>query len=182
MKSFIDYLIESHQTYVFRLKIAGEVTSEQLDRLENLLDKFGVESMSKPSRTPIQEHPIDFPESVTNTEVNIIDLETSYPATPQVLTAIIGEVTGYPESHIVVLTDDQNDAQEETLDAMEVDPEYEPLLGSDYPTEPPEAAFGEKLIKHAETRKFEFAGKKAPKVKTTNDLPVGTKSPIGSKK
>ena len=55
MKSFVEYLIESSKTYEFRIKIAGEVTDDQMQRIESLMEKFGLESITKPKRTPIQE-------------------------------------------------------------------------------------------------------------------------------
>ena len=186
MKSFVEYLIESSKTYEFRIKIAGEVTDEHMERIENHMEKFGLESISKPKRTPIQEQPSGFGESVKNTEVNIIDVETNYPATPQVLGAMLRDIVGIPESHVVVVNknDPEEIARETATDVS--DEEYKPLLANDYDSETLDPSYGDQyntnFLKELETRKYEFAGKKTTKSKSTNDLPVGKSSPIGSKK
>lgn len=187
MKSFVEYLIESSKTYEFRIKIAGEVTDEQMQRIESLMEKFGLESITKPKRTPIQEQPSGFSDSVKNTEVNIIDVETNYPATPQVLGAMLQEICGLPESHIVVVNKNHpEEIAKEVADSEPEQKEYTPMLGSDYDQDKLEPTFGDKynmqFLKDLETKKYEFAAKKAPKAKTTNDLPIGKSSPIGGKK
>lgn len=186
MKSFVEYLIESNKTYEFRIKIAGEVTDEHMERIESHMEKFGLESISKPKRTPIQEQPSGFGESVKNTEVNIIDLETNYPTTPQVISAMLGEICSLPESHIVVVN--KNDPEEiarETA-SQEKEEEYKPVLINDYDKEKLEPSYGDEynksFLKTLETKKYVVAGTKTPKTKTTNDLPAGKASPIGSKK
>ena len=60
MKSFRSYLVESEQTYKFRIKLANELSAETMDALETALEKYEVASISKPKKTPIQEHPMDF--------------------------------------------------------------------------------------------------------------------------
>lgn len=186
MKSFVEYLIESIKTYEFRIKIAGEVTDEHMERIENHMEKFGLESISKPKRTPIQEHPAGFAESVKNTQVNIIELETNYPATPQTISAMLGDICELPESHIVVVNrnDPEEIAREEGESAE--GKEYEPLLINDYHKEKLDPTYGDEynasFLKELQTRKYETSGKKTPKAKTTNDLPVGKTSAIGSKK
>jgi hypothetical protein len=66
------------------------------------------------------------------------------------------------------------------------DEEYKPLLANDYDSETLDPSYGDQyntnFLKELETRKYEFAGKKTTKSKSTNDLPVGKSSPIGSKK
>jgi hypothetical protein len=187
MKSFVEYLIESSKTYEFRIKIAGEVSDEQMERIESLLEKFGLESITKPKRTPIQEQPSGFSDSVKNTEVNIIDVETNYPATPQVIGALMQDACSLPESHVVVVNKNHpEEIAKEVADGEPEQKEYTVMLGSDYDKEKLDPTFGDKynmnFLKDLETRKYEFAAKKAPKVKTTNDLPGGKSSPIGSKK
>ncbi len=186
MKSFVEYLIESIKTYEFRIKIAGEVTDEHMERIENHMEKFGLESISKPSRTPIQEQPSGFGESVKNTEVNIIDVETNYPATPQTIGAMLKDICELPESHIVVVNrNDPEEVAREEADSTKEE-EYKPLLANDYDKEKLDPTYGDQynanFLKELETRKYETAGKKTPKSKTTNDLPVGKISAIGSKK
>lgn len=161
MKSFVEYLLESTQPYEFRFKIAGELSDDCIDRIEMKLDKHGLESMSKPKRTPIQEQPAGFAQGVKNTEVQIIDVSTSYPVTPHELSAMLADICGLPESHIVVVN--KNDPEEMAREAAkdEKESEYEPIMGTDYPEEKQEEVFGDKynenMLKELETRKYETA-------------------------
>lgn len=187
MKSFVEYLIESSKTYEFRIKIAGEVTDDHMERIEAHLEKFGLESITKPKRTPIQEQPSGFSDSVKNTEVYIIDAETNYPATPQVIGAMLQDICSLPESHIVVVNKNHpEEIAKEVADSEPAKTEYKPILGADYDKEKLDPTFGDKynmkFLKDLETRKYDFVAKKAPKAKTTNDLPVGKTSPLGGKK
>lgn len=163
MKSFVEYLIESSKTYEFRVKVAGEVTNDHMDRLESRLEKFGLESISKPKRTPIQEQPSGFNEAVKNTEVNIFDVTTNYPATPHQIEAMIQELCDVPESHVVVVNKNSPEeiAREEAASKKEGD--YEPILLKDYEDEKLDPTFGDEynqnFLKELETRKYEFASK-----------------------
>lgn len=164
MKSFVEYLLESNQPYEFRFKIAGELSDDCISRIESRLDKHGLESMSKPKRTPIQEQPAGFAQDIKNTEVNIIDVSTNYPTTPHQLLAMLTDTCGLPESHIVVIN--KNDPEEVAREAAskEKESEYEPIMGSEYPEEKQDEVFGDKynenMLKELETRKFEIAKEK----------------------
>jgi FKBP-type peptidyl-prolyl cis-trans isomerase (trigger factor) len=84
------------------------------------------------------------------------------------------------------ITASEEEIAKEVADGEPEQKEYTVMLGSDYDKEKLDPTFGDKynmtFLKDLETRKYEFAAKKAPKVKTTNDLPGGKSSPIGSKK
>ena len=58
MKSLKSYLVESEQTYKFRIKMAEKCDDETMNALESALEKYEVASISKPKKTPIQEHPL----------------------------------------------------------------------------------------------------------------------------
>jgi len=162
MKSFRSYLVESEQTYKFRIKLACECSDETMDSLETALQKYDMKSMSKPKKTPIQEHPMDF-QTLQNAEVFIMDTELQYPVTAHQLYEYISQVVGVPASHLVVINQDNPEeiAREEAL--KEEGAEYETLLGSDYKEEKQDATFGdaynENMLKSIETRKYEFAKK-----------------------
>jgi hypothetical protein len=161
MKSFVEYLIESSKTYEFRIKIAGEVTDDHIARLESRLEKFGLESISKPKRTPIQQHPSGFGESVQNTEVNIFDVVTNYPATPQQIDAMLQELCNLPGSHVVVVN--KNDPEEiaHEVAATTKEEEYKSILQNDYDAVKLGPIFGDEyntiFLKDLESTKFEFA-------------------------
>lgn len=162
MKSFRSYLVESEQTYKFRIKMAEKCDDETMDALETALQKYDMKSMSKPKKTPIQEHPMDF-QTLQNAEVFIMDTELNYPVTAHTLYEYISQVVGVPASHLVVINQDNPEeiAREEAL--KEEGEEYEALLGSDYKEEKQDPTFGdaynENMLKSLETRKYEFASK-----------------------
>ena len=162
MKSFRSYLVESEQTYKFRIKLACECSDETMDALETALQKYDMKSMSKPKRTPIQEHTMDF-QTLQNAEVFIMDTELNYPVTAHTLYEYISQVVGVPASHLVVINQDNPEeiAREEAL--KEEGEEYETLLGSDYKEEKQDPTFGdeynETMLKSLETSKYEFASK-----------------------
>jgi hypothetical protein len=185
MKTFTEFLIESSKTYEFRVKVACDCSNDHMERFENQMERFGLESISKPKRTPIQEQPAGFAASVKNTEVSIIDIETNYPAAPHQITAIAQEVFSVPESHIVTVNKNAPEelAREEAASTKEE--EYKPVLANEYDDEKLDASFGNEynssFLKELETRKYEFESDNKTKAKTTNELEIGTKSPITGK-
>ena len=84
MKSLKSYLVESEQKYKFRIKMAEKLDDEIMNQLETILEKYEVASISKPKKTPIQEHPMDF-QTLNNAEVFIMDAELNYPNAPYTL-------------------------------------------------------------------------------------------------
>jgi hypothetical protein len=135
---------------------------ERMDALEAALEKYDVKSISKPKKTPIQEHPMDF-QTLQNAEVFIMDAELSYPVTAHQLYEYISQTVGVPASHLVIINSDHPEeiAREEAAKAE--GKEYETLLDSDYKDEKQDPTFGdaynENMLKSLETRKYEFAKK-----------------------
>jgi hypothetical protein len=162
MKSFKSYLVESEQTYKFRIKMAELCDDERMNALEAALEKYDMKSISKPKKTPIQEHPMDF-QTLQNAEVFIMDAELSYPVTAHQLYEYISQTVGIPASHLVIINSDHPEeiAREEA--AKVEGEEYETLLDSDYKEEKQDPTFGdaynENMLKSLETRKYEFAKK-----------------------
>ena len=116
MKSFKSYLVESEQTYKFRIKMAEKGDDEIMNALETALEKYEVASISKPKKTPIQEHPMDF-QTLNNAEVFIMDAELKYPVTAHQLYEYITQTVGVPASHLVVINSDHPEeiAREEAI-------------------------------------------------------------------
>ena len=116
MKSLKTYLTEAETTYNFRIKVAEKCDNETLDALETALEKYELKSLSKPKRTPIQEHPTDF-QTLNNAEVHIMDAEVVYPVTANTLYEYISQVVGIPGSHLVVINKDHPEeiAREEAI-------------------------------------------------------------------
>jgi len=82
MSTFGQYLTESTKQYDYRIKVAGEISDDFGPRMEQCLAKYEVSKLSAGKKTPIQEHPLDFP-MLKNHEVHIFELTTSYPASPR---------------------------------------------------------------------------------------------------
>jgi hypothetical protein len=101
MKSFKDYLTESKKQYDFRIKIAGDMTTENESNLKQGLDKYALTSFKKVGKTPIQQLPLDFPQ-VKNLEVNIYEVTLDYPTTQFELTEYISQHCGINRSHLAV--------------------------------------------------------------------------------
>ena len=63
MKSFAQYLIETRQTFDYRIKILGDCEPELINALEEKLQQFDVVKMTEPKKTPIQKVLADFPDA-----------------------------------------------------------------------------------------------------------------------
>lgn len=126
-KSFIDYYLEeSDKTYTYKIKLAcDELDDTTLDNLERDLAKFDLLSMSAPTSTPYQSHPLDFP-NVKNTKVFMVTVTVGYPASIEALRTLVAESTNKNISQVAVYT--QNDPRN---DASQM-PEVQPVLGQDY--------------------------------------------------
>jgi len=103
MKSFKEYLTESKKIYEFKIKIAGDLPDGFENDVKFGLDKFDVQSISKPKRTPIQESPIDFP-NVKFSEISVFDVVLNYPTTSQVVKEALAQAIRVSESKILVRT------------------------------------------------------------------------------
>jgi hypothetical protein len=104
MKSFTEYLTESKKRYDFRIKIAGDMSSEQEDNMKRLLGRFTNENTLtgfKKSKTPIQAVPLDFPQ-VKNCEVNIYEVTLDFPTTQHELTEYLATELGIGKQNLVV--------------------------------------------------------------------------------
>jgi hypothetical protein len=185
MKTFTQYLTESTQTYSYKVKVAGGCDADCIKELEQKFGKYDVIKMSEPKTTPVMEDPLDFP-GTKNMEVCMFEVELNYPAGAQELYAMIEACTGKPQGQIKVISKHFADSWENNEGQ---EPEEAPLLEKDLPEETKEQKVAkeqyskpEDHIENAGDAKFEVAGGKTPKAPTTNDLPIGTKSAMGSTK
>lgn len=192
MKTFKAYLTESARTYDFRIRIAGEVTSESIDKIKQVLEAYKLDSISKPKRLPIQESPL-FP-NMGPTEINVIDIAVCYPANDAQVRALIAECGCFPAACILVSP--TNSPFEAALAGDEVSNKggkqgEAVLLQNEMVAEKvSDDLVGDaripSLIKELEdSRKYELEeaeGGNTAKAKTTNELPVGNSSPIGTHK
>ena len=183
MKTFKQYLTESEQTYSYKIKIAGGCDADKLKEIENAMGKYDIIKMSDPKTTPVMEDPLDFP-GIKNIEVCIFEVELNYPASQVELVQMIEMISRQPAKHIKITSPAFAKSYEDNEGA---EPEEGPLLEKDYEGETAEQkdakdkyANPEKNIENPGDAKFEIAGGSTPKAETTNDAPMGDKSPVGS--
>ena len=79
MKSLKDYIVESKQTFTYRVKYAGDFNAEKQELMKEVFAKFDVESISAIKKAPVMKSPYDFPE-LENEEVSSYDVVLNYPA------------------------------------------------------------------------------------------------------
>jgi len=191
MKPFKTYLAESTRTYQFRLRLACECSPEVISKLKIALEACKLESMTKPKRLPIQETP-EFP-NMGPVEVNIIDIVLNYPTTDALVKSLVAEQCRISEACIKVTpTNSPYEAALAGLEQSNLQKDGESVLMTHEMTTAKPAAdlVGDARIPNLlkeleETRKYEYpeaAGKKTAPAKTTNTLPVGQISPIGTHK
>lgn len=185
MKSFRDYFTENHKTYMFRVKIAEcDINSKFLDNLECALQAYELKDITAPKRYPYSESP-DFG-GLGIVEVHSIDITLGYPTIDAQIRQLINERTGVPLNHIVV--NPANHPEEEWREQAEKrsNETYEPILTQPYQKTKQEPVYGDdrndSLLKDLGSRKYEFAKNSNEKGKTTNDIPAGDMSPVGTHK
>ena len=185
MKLFKEYLAESERTYSYRVKIVGDVDSGWLKQLEEKCQQFDVVSFSKPKTTPVQLAPADFPKHA-NDSVTSIDVEFRYPAIePQIKQ--LAQLLFLDPNRIIMLTtpfENSMDSEREKVEVQNKDlltdtdfpaPDAEQrALSKDYSADPYKHA----VLQNAYRTDFTVAGGKTPPAETTNDLPMGNKSPM----
>jgi len=187
MKRFAQYLAESERTYDYRIKICGNPSTEAVKELKAKMDQFDPVSMGDIRTTPIQIIPTDFP-NFKNESVTMFDVSFRYPAIePQIKQ--LAQLQGMDPNRVVMTTKDYNESmvdEYEKIDAENKDllanPDYpapdreQKALKKDYSVE----AHDHVVLKNAYRTDFTVAGGKTPAAKTTNDIPMGNKSPMTS--
>lgn len=185
MKKFQEYLAESQRTYNYRIKIVGDVEPGFVKALEEKLKQFDPVKISAVKKTPIQLKPADFP-AHANESVNSMECEFRYPAIePQIQQ--IARLLGLDENRIRLLTsahEESLDVEREQIEELNKDlltdtdlpaPNKEQkALSKDYSAPYDQHA----VLKNAYRSEFTVAGGKTPPAETTNDLPMGTSSPM----
>ena len=185
MKNFKDYLVESERTYNYRIKVVGDIESGFLKALEEKLKQFDIVKVSEPKTTPVQAKPADFPNH-ENDRVTHVDVEFRYPAIePQIQQ--LAQLLGLNPNRIRMLTVPYEDSMETEKEKIE-DQNKDLLTDTDYPADDAKqkalkkdysAPYDEHaVLKNAYRSDFTVAGGKTPKAQTTNDLPMGTTSPM----
>ena len=184
MKPFAKYLAESERTYNYRIKVVGDVPDGFFKELRDKCAQFDVVKMSDAKSTPVRRVIPDFP-AFPNQPMKIVDVEFRYPAIePQIkqLAQLLGldpnrivmMATPYEES-LDIESEKIADQNRDLLDSPYPAPDaQQKALSKDYATGPYDHA----VLKNAYRTNFTIAGEKTPPAKTTNELPMGNKSPM----
>ena len=101
MTDFKQYLAESTKEYNYKIKVAGDLSEDFGSKLETVLKKYEVKTLSKGKKTPIQEMPLDFP-TLTNEAVTKFELTTMYPASVFELRTLVADSMRLHPNQIVV--------------------------------------------------------------------------------
>lgn len=185
MKSFAEHLTESKKTYPFKVGVAGELPEGFDNRLETMLEKYGVINMTPGKKTPIQKRPLDFPR-LENVDVTYYEIELQYPTTVQVLETYLEQSCGVEKGKVIVRNpnEPQELYQEEKEDEEYVAKLTQEDMGGESAQEDVGGSRVMDLLKELETARGER------KEDPTADTPQGeskdigdstnTKSPIGS--
>ena len=185
MKNFKDYLVESEKTYNYRIKVVGDIESGFFKALEEKLRQFDIVKISGSKTTPVQTKPADFP-SFENDRVTHVDVEFRYPAIePQIQQ--LAQLLGMNPNRIRMLTVPYEDSMATEKERVETE-NKDLLTDTDYPADNKEQKALKKdysadpyqhaVLKNAYRSDFTVAGGKTPPAQTTNDLPMGTTSPM----
>lgn len=191
MKNFLEYLANSEKTYEFRIKIADVNPDEHMDKIKNALEAYEVESISSVKRLPIKDSDIDFP-SMKNCQLYLMDAVLKYPCNNDQVRAVIAERACIPAANIFVVPKNHPEElwrwnEDGTSDIREFK-QGEAVLDKEYEDNPEAKAAGQayasfnSILKELSQVKLDEAeGGKTEEAKTTNDLPQGNDSPVGSK-
>jgi len=186
MKSFAQYLVETRQTFDYRIKILGDCEPELINALEEKLQQFDVVKMTEPKKTPIQKVLADFPDA-ENDSCTFMDVTFNYPATPPQVTQI-AELLGINPNHIIMQQLDYANSVDEEIKGYEQQPN--PVLGTEEGEEPESSEskkasayyaadpYKREVVGNEYSSDFTIAGGKTPPAKFTTDYPNGVDSPI----
>ncbi len=182
MKNLQAYFFEASKLFEFRVLLAGvDPKKDIMDRIKDAINAYQVETIGKVKRLPIQEHRA-FP-GAGACEIYMFDVAVRYPTIVEQIRQLVIERGQVPAKAVVVYTKQQAEQQ----DIIDEKGEESPLLEKEeLESEDGQSLVAEKrlsgLFKELETRKYEIAGSEKADNKSTNELPSGDKSPVGSVK
>jgi hypothetical protein len=190
MKNFLQHLTETQKTYEFKIKLANIDPADKMTELENSLEAYGLDSLSKAKRIPIEKDCIDFP-NIKNCQLYIMDAVLNYPVSSDQLAAIISARANIPLSQIVVVPRNHPEEiwrwhpEESELHQFEkgtsvLDKPLEEVKGGKEAGKTYSEA-GSLLKELNKAPQWTIAGNEKADGKTTNEIPQGNSSPMGSK-
>ena len=191
-KSFKQYLIESQQTYDFKVKIAGDCPEDCESKIKEALTQYGANSCVQKIRTPIQETHVDFPEH-KNVSVTVFEVSLDYPATSEQVRTQVSNVLGINENCIRVRNPFEE--QETEINHAYDEPTGKALLNQPYEKSNNQNLVGDKrtmaLLRELNKNKIQYEqyrgvnekilAKRAPAEKTAKAEKISaTKSLLGA--
>ena len=188
MKTFRDYLVETAKTFDYRIKIVGDLPAGFEKEFKDALKQFDPVSTGSFKTTPILAKPQGFA-NFPNSPVNIMDVEFRYPAAPPQITKIARLLGIDSDDRVMTFDRAWSDGMDKEL--LGIEDQNKDLLNSPYPADSAEqralkadyAAVGvdKQVVKNsAGEARFTVAGGRTPPAETTNELPMGIKSPISN--
>lgn len=186
MKSFQTYIFELNKPYEFRIKLAGvNPKGETMDKIKSALDTYQLESVTAVKSLPIQEHR-EFPNYGGPCECWQFDVTVAYPTTVAAIRQVIQErahinpnwvcVRNLSEAEYTDEAESRGKDQKGALlndDQLKADEGGQELVG--------QVRIGS-LLKELESRQFDFAEDSNEAGKTTNSVPQGNVSAVGTTK
>jgi len=181
LKSLTDYLADINHPYTYRVKIAGDIPKDKMDKFKQGMDKFDVEEITATTTIPISEDPIGFPE-LSNESVNIFDITTSYPVMADQIAEQL-RLAEFDIGRVRVMGSDWDDSMQEEFSKIE---DSTRLETDEYPEASKESKEASKkysgsfkdIVQNAADTSYEIAGGKPTPAKFNTDEPEGTDSPL----
>lgn len=184
MKPYQEYIASLNKVYEYRVKIAGtNPKGEVMERIKHAVDAYEVDTVTSPKSVPIQEHR-DFPK-LGPCECWTFEIAVKYPTTANQIRQLIKERAGINPECICVYDKNAYDFNEEfeahgkdhegallDQDELKADASGQDLVGQ---------SRRDSLLKELGSRTYEFAAKGEADGKTTNEVPAGSESPVGTK-
>jgi hypothetical protein len=194
MKNLHDYIAERNSNYSFRIKVAKQNPKDIMEEIKNALNAYELVDITTPKSLPVQEHR-EFPKWGP-CECWQFEATVSYPTTQVQIAQLLKERTGMQAEWVCVYGKQQAD-DNDAFEAYGKDHEGALLLDDKLQDVPgAQDLVGDKrkdsMLKELDAQSPKLTGFKDPKLtsqqssektpaaKTTNQLPQGTRSPVGS--
>lgn len=195
MKSLHAYIAERNTNYEFRIKVAKQNPKDIMEEIKNALDAYELVSVTAPKSLPVMEHR-EFPKWGA-CECWQFEATVAYPTTAAQIAQLLRERTGMQAEWVCVYGKqqaDQNDYAEaygkDHTGALLLDNELKDVAGAqelvgnkrqdsmlkELDTQSPKMVALESNPELTSTR----AAERTKAAQTTNQIPQGDKSPVGS--
>jgi hypothetical protein len=195
MKNLHDYIAERNSNYSFRIKVAKQNPKDVMEEIKNALDAYELVDITTPKSLPVQEHR-EFPKWGP-CECWQFEATVAYPTTQVQIAQLLIERSGMQAEWVCVYGKQQAD-DNDTFEAYGKDHEGSLLLDSELKDMPGgQDLVGDRrknsMLKELEKQSPKMvalesdaelvsarASERTKAAQTTNQLPQGSKSPVGS--